>query len=351
MKRLLFGAVLASAICAFTATAQQKPDADTLEQADLLVQAHQLDKANEFLARIVRMHPGDEAAKIKLGQVQLAQGLYEDALKSFESVLAVKPKSPAARDGEVKAAEADALADQNAGIDGSALLCLIRARKFVPDSTELLLDFGMQAERMRIYHDADDALTKAHELAPQDARILYGLAHVEFDEQKLPDAEANLRAYLAKRPDDASAHYGLGRLLHVLLKDDEAKTELEQSLALQPRQSGSYYELGDIALQQNQDADAKDKFEKVLAVAPHHGGALTGMGVLAYRAKDYPQAEKYLKSAIEYASDYPKPHHYYALVLIRLGRLEEAKRESDRATELDKEEVRASHGNSLTVLQ
>jgi tetratricopeptide (TPR) repeat protein len=204
---------------------------------------------------------------------------------------------------------------------------------------------------MRIYHDADDALTKAHELAPQDARILYGLAHVEFDEQKLPDAEANLRAYLAKRPDDASAHYGLGRLLHVLLKDDEAKTELEQSLALQPRQSGSYYELGDIALQQNQDADAKDKFEKVLAVAPHHGGALTGMGVLAYRAKDYPQAEKYLKSAIEYASDYPKPHHYYALVLIRLGRLEEAKRESDRATELDKEEVRASHGNSLTVLQ
>src|SRR4029077_20885454 len=112
---------------------------------------------------------------------------------------------------------------------------------------------------------------------------------------------------------------------HVLLKDDDAKAELERSIALQPRQSGSYYELGDIALQQNQDSEAKDNFLKVLAMAPHHGGALTGLGVLAFRAKNYPEAEKFLKSAIEYAPEYPKTHHYYALVLIRLGRPDEAK--------------------------
>ncbi len=353
MKRFVFGVVLASAMGVHTAIAQDKPDADAgaLKQADQLVQAHQMEKANELLAGFVREHPGDESATIKLGQVQLAQGIYEDALKSFESVLAIKPNSQAAREGEVKAAEADALADQKAGIDGSALLCLIRARKFVPDSPQLLLDFGMQAERMRIYRDADEALSKAHELAPQDARILYGLAHVQFDEQKMPEAEANLRAYLAQRPEDATAHYGLGHLLHVLLKDDEAKAELDRSIALQPRQSGSYYELGDIALQQNKDGEAKDNFLKVLELAPHHGGALTGLGVLAFRAKDYPQAETYLKSAIKYAADYPKPHHYYALVLIRLGRPEEAKREAERATELDKQEAHVSHGNSLTVVE
>ena len=353
MKRFLFLVIVASAMGIHSAIAQEKPgaDDDAVQQAERLVQAHQLEKANEILAAFLRDHPGDERAEIKLGHVQLAQGLYEDALKSFESVLAVKPTSEAARDGEVKAAEADALSDQKAGIDGSALLCLIRARKFVPDSPQLLLDFGMQAERMHIYRDADEALSKAHELAPQDARVLYGLAHVQFDEQKMPEAEGNLRAYLAQRPEDATAHYGLGRLLHVLLKDEEAKAELERSIALQPRQSGSYYELGDIALQQNKDSEAKDNFVKVLELAPHHGGALTGLGVLAFRAKDYSQAEKYLKSAIEYAADYPKPHHYYAMVLMRLGRTEEAKREADRATELDKQEAHASHGNSLTVLQ
>jgi tetratricopeptide (TPR) repeat protein len=353
MKRFLFGLVLATAIGLSTAAAQEKPDAnaDALQQGDNLIQAHQLERANDLLTDFVQKHPGDETAIVKLGQVQLAQGLYEDALKSFEQVLTADPDSHPARDGEVKAAEADALADQKAGIDGSALLCLIRARKFVPDSPELLLDFGMQAERMRIYHDADEALTKAHTLAPQDAKILYALAHVQFDEQKMPEAEANLRAYLAQRPEDATAHYGLGRLLHLLLKDDEAKAELDRSIVLQPRQSGSYYELGDIALEQNQDDRAKEEFLNVLAVAPHHGGALTGMGVLAFRAKDYHQAEKYLESAIEYAADYSKPHHYYALVLIRLGRPEEAKREADLATELDKREVKATHGNALTVIE
>jgi tetratricopeptide (TPR) repeat protein len=353
MKRFLFGVVLASATTGLLVCAQEKPetDADALQHADKFVQAHQFERANELLAEIVQRHPEDEVAAVKLGQVQLVQGLYDDALRSFESVLSAKPTSQAARDGEVKAAEANALADQKAGIDGSALLCLIRARKFVPDSPELLLDFGMQAERMRIYHDADEALTRAHTLAPEDTRILYALAHVQFDEQKLPEAEANLRAYLARRPDDPTAHYGLGRLLHVLLKNDEAKAELERSIALQPRQSESYYELGDIALQLNDDGEAKDNFLKVLSLAPHHGGALTGLGVLAFRAKDYPQAEKYLKSAIEFAADYPKPHHFYALVLLRMGRTEEAKREADRATELDKQEAKASHGNSLTVLE
>jgi tetratricopeptide (TPR) repeat protein len=324
---------------------------DQLQQAERLVEAHQLEKANELLADFVRQHPENGVATIKLGQVQLALGLYEDAMKSFEKILNAKSNVQAARDGEVKAAEAEALADQKAGIDGSALLCLIRARKFVPDSPELLLDFGMQAERMRIYGDADEALTKAHELVPQDEKILYALAHVQFDEQKMPAAEANLRAYLKLRSDDATAHYGLGRLLHVLLRDDEAKQELDRSIALQPRQSGSYYELGEIALEQNQDGAAKEDYLKVLAWAPHHGGALTGMGVLAFRAKDYHGAEEYLKRAIEYAADYPKAHHYYALVLTRLGRPEEAKREAELATELDKRETKASHGNSLTLVQ
>jgi Flp pilus assembly protein TadD len=64
----------------------------------------------------------------------------------------------------------------------------------------------------------------------------------------MPEAEANLRAYLKVRAEDATAHYGLGRLLHMLLRNDEAKAELQESIALRPVQSGSYYELGEVAL-------------------------------------------------------------------------------------------------------
>ncbi len=350
---VLFTVMVMSAMAANPTWAQDKPEGrgGVLEEARALVEAHQLEKANEVLSGFIRQHPGDEDALIELGEVQMAQALNDDAQKSFEAVLGKDPDSASARQGEVRAAIAAALVDRRSGLNDSALICLIRARKFVPDSPELLRDFGVQAESMRIFNDADAALTKAHELSPDDAKILYALAHVEFDEQKMPEAEKNLRAYLQVRPDDATAHYGLGRLLHTNMKDDEAKNELERSIALQPRQSGSYYELGEIALEQNRDDEAKSDYEKVLTFAPHHGGALTGMGELAFRAKDYSSAEKYLESAILYASDYPRAHHYYALVLERLGRQADAKRESDLATSLNEQETKTSKGNFLTVIQ
>lgn len=327
------------------------PAGKVLKQAQGLVAAHEFQKAEELLTDLVRSDPNNEAALVELGQVQIALGLNEDALKAFEAVLRTHPDSAAAREGEVKAAEANAIADSRAGIDGAALLCLIGARKFVPDSPQLLFDYGMQADRMRIFKDADAALTKAHQLAPTDLKILYALAHVELDEQQMPLAEAHLREYLKAAPQDASAHYGLGQLLHMLARDAEAKAEFERSIALQPRQTGSYYQLGEIATEQGQNDEAKSYYDKVLALAPQHGGALTGLGILAFRAKDYPAAEKYLQSAVLYAPDYTTAHRYYALVLARTGRLEESKREADLANSLNEKEARESSGNYLTVIQ
>ena len=315
------------------------------------MKTHELERANALLSEAARRDPANQDVLLELGEVQLAQQLNDDAMKSFETVLAIKPDSTRAREGEVNAAEAAALANRRAGIEGSAILALIRARKFVPDSARLLFDFGMQAESMRIYTDAEDALAQAHRLAPDDVKVLYGLAHVELDEQKMPQAEEHLRAYLKAKPDDAPAHYGLGHLLHMLTRDDEAKVELQKSIDLQPRQTSSYYELGEIALAMNAYDEAAQRYMRVLGMAPHHGGALTGLGIVAYRRKDLQSAEQYLKSAIEYAPDYATAHHYYALVLLRLGRADDSKREADLAEALNRKDVKERHGNVMTVMQ
>lgn len=260
---------------------------DAVKQAEALAAEHHLEQANELLTEYLRHDLTNSTVLVVLGRIQLSQGMSEDALRSFEKVLSVDPESKDAREGEVKAAIVAALAEQKIGLDGDALLYLIRARKLVPDSPELLFAFGMQAERMRIFKDADEALEKAHTLAPQDLRILYALAHVQMDEQKMAEAEANLKAYLQQKPDDATAHYGLGLLLHMVLRNDEAKAEFRRSIELQPRQSASYFQLGEIAREADVPEEAKGYYEKVLALAPHHGGALTGEGILALRAKDY----------------------------------------------------------------
>jgi tetratricopeptide (TPR) repeat protein len=241
-------------------------------------------------------------------QAARQSAVHDEAMKSFESVLRTDSRNAEARAGEVKAAIAAALESKRAGDNDGAMVYLARARKFVPDDPELLLDFGVQADGMHLYKDAEEALNQALTLRPGDAQTIYALGHVELDEQKMPQAETHLREYLKLKPEDASAHYGLGKLLHMLARKEEAEAELRRSIELQPQQTESYYELGDIALNLQRDKEAAALFQKVLDRNPKHGGALTGMGVLAYRAKDYSTAEAWLKSAVLNASDYSSAH-------------------------------------------
>jgi tetratricopeptide (TPR) repeat protein len=347
MTRPAMVTILLCACTACVAQAESGQKQAVLQRARNYVAAKQLEEANELLSEFAQKHPGSVAVLVELGSVQLAQKLSDDALQSFGAALAVDPHQKEARAGEVKAAVESALADRNAGKNDRALSCLIQGLKLEPDSVELLTDFGIQADAMQIYVDADKALTQAHALEPGNARALYALAHVELDEQKMLPAEANLKAYLKLRPEDASAYYGLGHLLHMLDKDDEAKTALRKSIALQPRQTESFYELGEIALNAHEDAEAKAEYERVIAADPAHGGALTGMGVIAFRKMEYPAAQEYLRKAIRYAPDYVKAHQFYAMTLARLGQKEHAEQEFALAQSLASEQRQSSRGYQL----
>ena len=349
MTRSITVAAIAFLLCATVCAAQTEtaPEREVVQKARSYVAAEHLEEANELLWEYTQNHPEAVAALVELGRVQLAQKLSDDAMRSFGAALAVDPHQADAQAGEVKAAVKSALVDRSAGENDSALSCLVKGLKLVPDSVELLLDFGIQADSMRIYVDADKALTHAHALQPENAEVLYALAHVQLDEQKMPEAEANLNAYLKMRPDDATAYYGLGHLLHMLDKEDEAKVALERSIALQPRQTASYYELGEIALNAHEDAEARTEYERVLAADPTHGGALTGMGVIAFREKAYSEAEGYLRKAILYAPDYVKAHQVYAMTLDRLGKKAEAKEEFAQAQSLAAEQRQTSQGYHL----
>src|SRR5690349_8503226 len=88
------------------------------------------------------------------------------AMKAFEAALQRDPTNAQAREGEVKAAIAAALQAKRAGDNDGALVYLVRARKYIPDDPTLLFDFGVQADGMRLYKDAEEALTKSLKLRP-----------------------------------------------------------------------------------------------------------------------------------------------------------------------------------------
>jgi tetratricopeptide (TPR) repeat protein len=308
--------------------AKHPDDADALTaMARIRLDAGDVEEARKLLTEALHSSPNSVGANNLLGSLLLSQKRYPEAMDHFETVLKISLRDDTARQGELAAATQLAIESRRQGNQDAALKCLEHAREYLPDDAALLTDLGIQAQQMHLGDRAEEALKAALKLKPGDPAALYALARVELDEDRLPSAETHLRAYLATSPNDASAHYGLGRLLDRELRVDEAKTELERSIALQPVQTESYYELGQIALDGQHDAEAKPLFLKALARNPNHGGALAGMGILAYRAKDYVGAERYLAQAVVNAATYQPAHYYYGLTLARLGKKEQSERE------------------------
>lgn len=314
-------------------------DADALVLlAQIRLDQNDVSTAKELLTKALSLSPNSPSANNAIGKLMLEEHRDPEAMDRFETVLATNLTDKDARAGELAAATDLAMSARRDDRPDAALKVLEHARTKLPDDPRLLLDLGIQAMEMGLLPEAMDSLQRARKLDPTDPDILYALARLEMQEQHLQAAETDLRAYLAKRPEDASAHFGLGKVLQAAQRPVEAKAEFERSIQLQPAQTESYYELGQLELEAQHDAQAASLFQEVLARDARHGGALTGMGVIAFRAKDYAQAEQYLARAEKTAPDYQPAHYYRGLALARLGQKDESQRELQIATELDRKQ-------------
>ena len=314
-------------------------DADALTLlAQIRVEQGDSSTAKDLLVRALASSPNSPSANLTLGKLLLNEHRDPEAMDRFETVLDIDLKNKEARQGELAAATELAISARRDGRPDAALKVLEHARTKLPDEPKLLLDLGVQAMQMGNLPEATDALEAAQKLDPDNPEILYALARIEMAKLHLRAAESDLRAYLAKRPDDASAHFGLGRVLEAEQRSAEASAEFKRSIQLQPVQTESYYELGQLELEVQHDAQAAPLFEKVLARDANHGGALTGMGIIAFRSKDYSQAEQYLARAEKAAPDYQPAHYYRGLTLARLGRKDESQSELQTAAALDRKQ-------------
>jgi tetratricopeptide (TPR) repeat protein len=277
---------------------------------------------------------------LKSGQVSQARDAYEAILKGY-------PTNKDAQNGEAAASEKLALDARNSGRMDDALRALLRAQTYAPENLRLLYDLGILEDQMRLYHEADQALTTLEELDPNNSmgpQVLYAIARVKIDLGQLDVAEDKLQAYLKTHPQDASAHYGLGRVYQLSVNFDKAKVEFQRSIELQPLQTEAYYQLGDMALGKGAFDEAIADFAKTIARNPKHGGALTGTGEAYFKQKQYKQAEEFLSRAVEATPGYQAGHYYLGLTLARLGRKADSQRELEIAVSLADEESKRERG-------
>jgi tetratricopeptide (TPR) repeat protein len=281
-------------------------------------------------------------ATVAQGNALRAEGKFAEARDVYELVLTQDAGNAAAQQGEVAVSERLALDARSKRDRDAALIVLLRAERFSPESPQLLLDLGILEDEMRLYQDADKTLAHAEQLTPDGPNVLYAVARVKLDLGQLAVAEEKMRAYLKLRPEDASAHYGLGRIYRQGLQLDEARVEFERCIALQPTQTEGYYELGDVELQTGNFAEALANFDKTLARNGRHGGALVGSGIAYFKQKQYAQALPFLERAVAAEPTYQPGHYYLGLTLARLGNDVDSKRELAVATQLAEKDNKQS---------
>lgn len=169
------------------------------------------------------------------------------------------------------------------------------------EDREVYLALAQMDVRLKHWTDAESELNKAMALAgkPDEKLNIYFLRGTLYDRQKLYDqAEENFSKALAIDPQNATILNYVGYMLA------ERGIRLSEALAM---------------------------IRKAVDLDPQNYAFLDSLGWVYYKSGQYPQAEQYLRQAIERSSSDPTVHDHLGEVYEKTGRLKLAVEQWERS--------------------
>jgi len=205
-----------------------EPGVIDLYLAQLAEDTKQYDKAIERYQTITEGERG-WLAKLRIGAMYGKQGKMAEAERWFEGLDAVTKEQKV----QVRQAQAQLLRD--AGDNAGAYNVLSKGLGEHPDSTDLIYDLAMVAERLDKIDEAESRLKRLVELKPDDAQALNALGYTLVDRTPRTDEGFALieRAHKLS-PNDPFILDSLGWALYRMGKLDEAERYLRQALNGRP---------------------------------------------------------------------------------------------------------------------
>jgi tetratricopeptide (TPR) repeat protein len=205
----------------------------------------------------------------------------------------------------------------------------VLTRKF-PQDPEVLY------QAVHVYSDL--SLKASQELlmkAPSSHQVRLLNAEALETQERWNEATSEYRAVLAQNPNLPGIHYRLGRLLLSLPENsitsttrDEARKEFEEELKINPRNPGAEYILGELARQARDWSQAIEHFAKATKLDPNFADAFIGLGRSLIADRKFSEAVAPLEQAVKLQPQNPATHYHLAIAYSRVGRKEEAERES-----------------------
>jgi tetratricopeptide (TPR) repeat protein len=217
---------------------------------------------------------------------------------------------------------------------------LEETRQWAKDNLELAYFLGNVYVQTRQPEKARASYARLFGL-PSDtaaAHLVTAQMMVRLEQEEQADAE--LKAAIAKDPRLPQAHYLLGQAAIFRGRLVEARALLEKELELSPGHAMALYRLGDTYTREARWDEAIAALQKSIWLQPHFSGPYILLG-RAYMKKGQPAtAEGMLGRAIQYDPNNKSAHYLLAQLLQQTGRLEEARREFEIAEKLQAEPER-----------
>ena len=330
-RLLLASALLASALCGASASAQRAEPLTAARVAQAVEQARRGPLAGDAFAQA-----------LALGDALLAERRYAEAAELFNALAEKRPR------GEFFALYGAALATFNAGRAAEAEALARRAAESASATPPGDGAPHAAARGVRSVGAADALVLLAVVLAVrgdeagalQAARQAVALAPANFDAQFTlgralyggdpAGAARAFRAAVALRPQDPRPRFFLATALERAGDAGAALAVYRELVALHPRAAEGHLGLG-VLLVKRGGAGVEEgirELERAVALNPEAYEARVTLGRALVTRGRAAEAVEHLRRAAALAPGNPEPHYQLSLAYRRLGRRDEAARES-----------------------
>lgn len=164
---------------------------------------------------------------------------------------------------------------------GKALKYLTRAAQLMPERPEVWNLIGLSFHGMQQRPQAVEAYQRALRIDRSFAAAHYNLGVLFLEQQRLPDAIAELNTYTSMQPDKSVGWAKLSTALTRARRPDDAERACHQALRVNPKDAEALNNLAIAHIQRKRPREAVQALNSALQAHPGYGPVLLNQAVVA----------------------------------------------------------------------
>ncbi|MEN6586047.1 MAG: tetratricopeptide repeat protein, partial [Sulfuricella sp.] len=308
----------------------------------LLQARKRFEDAGKSFEQALRLRPNYAEACFNAGNVNFLTGKYDVAAKRFELAIKLRPNYAKAYCGLGQAR-------QFLGLMEKAEKAFQKALELQPNFAEAHGNYAALLRESGRLDEAEKASRRALELNPNKAESWNGLGELQHLLGQMDEAEAAFRRATALKPDYSEAHNNLGVLLAGTGRMEEAMTSYQTALTFDPNLVNALNNIGILFTDMGRLEDAMNCYQKVLAQVPEFWMAHSNLGNIYRERGQIDEARKSYQQALQINPDESVTQNNLGTILMAEGKLDEARDVYRRAMEINPGYA-VAHSNLIFML-